>query len=395
MVVIRGRNRGRGARAGAAAHRAPSAGGTPPAPAPAGRWLFTGGDGRLTAYATSAAGPVRWTETAHGTFDGPYTTEAPGWAGPLSLASSREGYVYFAGLRVPEDGGLPSVVVSTQYQTGRPLADWYDLGVPRPSGEEGAVADAVAAGPVVVVNQVSGSVHVLVSLPRTGILRRSRTGEGRWGRWKRVTDRPYAGEFTAAMPTGGPLEVLAVGHEGSVDRWAGAGGGGFELRDRFGTPVVDGTPTALETGRKRATYIWRHPGDDSLVAWRAGDGGSGRLLPLGGAGGRGRPGVTRAPVGGHDCTVLAQTGAHGAVEVAAHVTGNEEYGTWWAPVGDPGTPLVAPQPGVDGAGRVVVAALDGTGALVLTRQDLTQDGLAFGPWNREGTHAPSAAGRHG
>ncbi|MFE0776196.1 hypothetical protein [Streptomyces sp. NPDC058861] len=390
--MIRGRNRGGAPRAGTAADRAPATGGAPSAPA--GRWLFTGGDGRLTAYATSAAGPVRWTEAADGTFDGPHVSETPGWVGPLSLASSREGYVYFAGLCAPGDGGLPGVVVSTQYQTGRPLADWYDLGAPGLSPEEGGVvADTVVSGPVVVVNQVSGSVHVLVSLLRTGILRRSRTGEGRWGRWKRVTDHAYAGEFTAAMPTGGPLEVVAVGHQGSVDRWAGAGGGRFELRDRFGMAVVDGTRTALETGRKRVTYVWRHPGDDSVVAWRAQGGEPGPVLPLGGAGGRGRPGVTRAPIGGYDCTVLAQTGAHGTVEVSAYVTENEGYGTWWAPVGDPTTPLVAPQPGVDGAGRVVVAAFDGTGALMLTRQDLAQDGLAFGPWNREGTHAPSAAGR--
>ncbi|MFC7924441.1 hypothetical protein [Streptomyces cinereoruber] len=393
MVVIRGRNRGRGTRAGAAADRAPATGGIPPVTAPASRWLFTGGDGRLTAYATSAAGPVRWTETANGTFDGPYVIETPGWAGPLSLASSREGYVYFAGLCVPEDGGLPGVVVSTQYQTGRPLADWYDLGVPVPAGEEDAASDTIVAGPVVVVNQGSGSVHVLVSLLRTGILRRSRTGEGRWGRWKRVTDRAYTGEFAAAMPTGGPLEVLAVGHEGAVDRWAGAGGGRFELRDRFGMAVADSTGTVLETGRKRVTYVWRHPGDDSVVAWRAQGGEPGRMLPLGGAGGRGRPGVTRAPIGGYDCTVLAQAGAHGTVEVSAYVTENEDYGIWWAPVGDPATPLFSPQPGVDGAGRVVVAALDGTGALVLTRQNPAQDGLAFGPWNREGTHARSASGR--
>ncbi|MFF0434551.1 hypothetical protein ACFYU9_20245 [Streptomyces sp. NPDC004327] len=358
---------------------------------PAGRWLFTGGDGRLTAYAATATGLLRWTETAHGAFEGPRPIEVPGWAGGLSLARSSQGYVCFAGLRRAPQGDALHVIVSTQYQTGRPLIDWSDLGVPVGAG--GGGDDPVVAGPLVVVNQNSGSVHVLVSLRHGGIVRRSRTPEGRWGQWKNVTDRPYAGEFTAAMAAGGPLEVLAVSADGSVDRWAGAGGGRFELRDRFGIAVADGTLTVLETGKKRSTYLWRYPGDDSLVAWRAATGTaqSAGVMALGGPGGRGRPGAVRTVIGEYDCTVLAQCGAHGGIEVTAYVTENEGYGTWWAPIGDPAVAATAPQPGVDGAGRLVVAALDRTGALLLSRQDLTQDGLVFGPWERMGDHAPSVA----
>ncbi|MFF0749580.1 hypothetical protein [Streptomyces sp. NPDC004267] len=358
---------------------------------PAGRWLFTGGDGRLTAYAATATGLLRWTETAHGAFEGPLPIEVPGWAGGLSLARSSQGYVCFAGLRRAPQGDALHVIVSTQYQTGRPLIDWSDLGVPVGAG--GGGDDPVVAGPLVVVNQNSGSVHVLVSLRHGGIVRRSRTPEGRWGQWKNVTDRPYAGEFTAAMAAGGPLEVLAVSADGSVDRWAGAGGGRFELRDRFGIAVADGTLTVLETGKKRSTYLWRYPGDDSLVAWRAATGTaqSAGVMALGGPGGRGRPGAVRTVIGEYDCTVLAQCGAHGGIEVTAYVTENEGYGTWWAPIGDPAVAATAPQPGVDRARRLVVAALDRTGALLLSRQDLTQDGLVFGPWERMGDHAPSVA----
>ncbi|MET9952060.1 hypothetical protein ABZ135_11000 [Streptomyces sp. NPDC006339] len=392
--MIRGRNRGRNADLGSPTWGHTAVRDEEPARAPSSRWLFTGGDGRMTAYATSAAGVVRWTETAPGTFDGPTTVAVEGWDGRLSLAASAEGYVYFAGLRRSAESGARHVVVSTQYQTGRPLIDWHDLGRPAAAGAE--ADDEVVSGPVVVVNQVSGSVHVLVSLRHGGVLRRSRTGDGRWGRWKTVTPQTYPGQLTAAMPTGGPLEVLAVDAAGTVDRWVGAGGGRFELRDRFGMALADGTQTALETARKRTTYLWRYPGDGSLLAWRARSAkDAGGVLPLGGAGGVGRPGVGRATIGGYDCTVLAQTGAHGGAEVTAYVTENEGYGTWWAPLGDPGTPVHAPQPGVDGAGNLVVAALDGTGALLLARQDPGQDGLAFGPWTREGSHAPSAGAGQG
>jgi hypothetical protein len=377
--------------------------------APSGRRLFTGVDGRLTAYAGSAAGPVRWTESPRGGFEGPTVFEVPGWVGPSGIAVGSEGYVYVAGLRHAPEGGTPHVILSTQYQTGRPLGDWRDLGAPTTTagpaadataGPPAGAGDAIVAGPVVVVNQVSGSVHVLVSLRYGGIVRRSRTGEGRWGRWKNVTDQPYTGEFTAQMPTGGALQVLAVNAAGALDRWVLVKGGGAELRDRFAMAVTDGTGTALETGRKRATYIWRYPGDDSLVAWRAqGKDTPGGVMALGGAGGRGRPGVGRGVIGGYDCTVLAQVGAHGGIEVTAYVTENEGYGTWWAPLADTGRGGGAgdaprdPQVGTDGQGRLVVAAFDRAGGLLLARQDRTQDGLAFGPWHRESGHARSAAAR--
>ncbi|MFB9512583.1 hypothetical protein [Streptomyces purpureus] len=378
--MIRGRNRGRGADFGAATHQDAATDGL--LQVPSGRWLFTGSDGLVTAYASGPEGLIRWTETPSGAFTGPESIEVPRWVGPLTLSRSGEGYVHFAGLRWPVGGGPAHVVVSAQFQSGRGLMDWYDLGVPAAPGVEGE--DTVVFGPVVVVNPVTGGVHVLVSLRAGGIVRRVRSGEGRWGRWKSVTTDPYTGEFAAAMPAGGSLEVLAVGRAG-VDRWVGASGGRFELRDRFTTPIADGTQTAVETGPKRTTYFWRYPGDDSLVAWRAQSRTSqGGLMALGGAGGGGRPGAARTTIGGYDCTVLAQRGGHGGVEVSAYVTENEGYGAWWASLGETGPGSSAPQVAVDGAGRIVVAVLDKAGDLLVARQDLTQDGLAFGGWTRHG-----------
>ncbi|MCX4547469.1 hypothetical protein OG204_29610 [Streptomyces sp. NBC_01387] len=372
---------GGGRRRGAGADAAPAPHG-PARSVPAGSWLFKGHDGRLTAYAPARDGLHRWTEppSGQGPWPGPDLIGTPGWCGRVDMAQTSEGYVHFAALR-QLGTGAPEVAFATQFQTGRGVTDWRSLGVP--TAPDGPAGDPLVAGPVIVANQVSGTVHVIVSLRTGGILRRSRNAAGAWGGWKTVSPDPYTGDLTAVMPRGGKLEILGVGPD-RVDRWVGVEKGRFELWDRIGTPVAGATPTALETGPKRATYFWRYPGDSSLVAWRpqgrgAQDNG---LLTAGGAGGSGRPGVARARVGDFDCTVLAQTGAHGGIEVTAYVTENEGYGTWWAPLG--GEEAHAPQVAVDGAGRIVVAALDGQGRILLARQDSGGQGLAFGPWSRVG-----------
>jgi hypothetical protein len=355
-------------------------GATGPVTPARGRWLFTGRDGRMTAYATAPDGLVRWTESLRrgGSWTGPEPIEVPGWSDHVAMARNREGYVHFAALQGSPDGGNPDrVAVATQFQTGLALSDWHDLGLPAARG--GAPGDTLVHGPLIVVNPAIGSVHVLVSMRHGGVYRRSRNPEGNWGGWKTVTDRAYASVPGVVMTEGGPLEILTGGPDGA-DYWVGTSNGRFEFTDRIGTPIVAGTITAFETGPKRATYFWRYPGDDSLVAWRRQHGTTAGLMSLGGAGGSGAPSVTRAVVGGYDCTVLAQTGVDGAVEVAAYVTENEGYGMWWARIEGPSGE--SPQVAVDGAGRIVAAALDKTGALLVARQDTQQEGLAFGPWGR-------------
>ncbi|MER7468189.1 hypothetical protein [Streptomyces sp. NPDC097981] len=347
---------------------------------PAGNWLFKGNDGRLTAYACTPNGLLRWTEAAapRTGWTGPDAFEVPGWMGTVSMAQSREGYVHFVALRAAQDGsGQPEVIVSTQFQPGRGMIDWHSLGTPRLRG--GPEGDRLAGPPRIAVNQRSGSTHVLVSLRRGGILRRSRNAEGAWGGWKQVSPEPYESGVTPLMPAGGQLEMLVLGPAGA-DRWAGIGQGRFGLAHRIPTPVVPGTPAVCETGPRRVTYFWRYPGDGSLVAWRAGQQGSqGGLMGLGGAGGRGAPGVVRADLGGYDCTVLAQTGAEGDIELTAYVTENESYGTWWVSLGGHGA--YAPQVAVDTSGRIVVTAFDADGSLICTRQDTSRQGLEFGPWD--------------
>lgn len=378
--MVRGKSGSRGATSVRTAQDAPRGGpGSRRSSPPAGNWLFQGGDGRLTAYACTPHGLVRWTEAAapRTGWTGPDTFEVEGWTGTAAMARSREGYVHLVALRAAQDGsGRPEIIVSTQFQPGRPMTDWHSLGSPGLRG--GPTDDRLAGPPRIAVNQRSGSTHVLVSMRHGGVLRRSRNAEGAWGGWKQVAPEPYGGDVAPLMSSGGPLELLALGPAGA-DRWVGVGQGRFQLADRIPTPVVPGTPVLCETGPRRVTYFWRYPGDGSLVAWRAGQQGApGGLMGLGGAGGKGAPGVVRSVIGGYDCTVLAQTGAEGDIELTAYVTENEGYGTWWASLGGHGAH--APQVAVDAAGRIVVAALDADGALICTRQDTTQQGLVFGPW---------------
>ncbi|MFF3650606.1 hypothetical protein ACFYXV_18455 [Streptomyces sp. NPDC002181] len=390
--MVRGKSGGRGATSVRATQDAPPGGpGSRPFSPPAGNWLFKGGDGRLTAYACTPHGLLRWTEAAapRTGWTGPETFEVEGWTGTAAMAQSREGYVHFVAVRTGEAGpggpggsdgpggsGRPEIIVATQFQPGRPLTDWHSLGTPALRG--GPDGDRLTGPPRIAVNQRSGSTHVLVSLRRGGVLRRSRNAEGAWGGWKQVAPEPYEGDVAPLMSAGGPLELLALGPAGA-DRWVGVGQGRFQLADRIPTPVLPGTAVLCETGPRRVTYFWRYPGDGSLVAWRAGhQGAPGGLMGLGGAGGRGAPGVVRSVIGGYDCTVLAQTGAEGDVELTAYVTENEGYGAWWASLGGHGAH--APQVAVDAAGRIVVAAFDARGALICTRQDTTQQGLVFGSW---------------
>ncbi|MEV0985665.1 hypothetical protein [Streptomyces sp. NPDC049949] len=378
--MVRGKSGIRGASSFRAAQDAPPGGqGSRRSSPPAGNWLFKGGDGRLTAYACTPHGLMRWTEAAapRTGWTGPDTFGVEGWSGPAAMAQSSEGYVHFVALRAAQDGsGRPEIIVSTQFQPGRPMTEWHSLGTPGLRG--GPADDRLAGPPRIAVNQRSGSTHVLVSMRHGGVLRRSRNAEGAWGGWKQVAPEPYGSGVTPLMPAGGQLEMLVLGPAGA-DRWSGIGQGRFALADRIPTPVVPGSPAVCETGPRRVTYFWRYPGDGSLVAWRAArQGVQGGLMGLGGAGGRGAPGVVRAVVGGYDCTVLAQSGAEGDIELTAYVTENEGYGTWWASLGGHGA--YAPQVAVDAAGRIVVAAFDADGALICTRQDTTQQGLVFGPW---------------
>ncbi|MFI9628420.1 hypothetical protein [Streptomyces sp. NPDC052042] len=374
---------GPGADTGGAARHA-----FPVTPVPHGRWLFTRPDGLMTAYAVAPHGLVRWTERtgAGETWTGPEWIEVPRWTGHPGMARTREGYVHIAARRSSAaDPARQEIVVATQFQTGRALTPWHNLGAPGSAPDAGR---SLAFGPLTEVNPATGSVHVLVATRTGEIYRRSRNPQGNWGGWKSVMNDPEAGEPVTVLAEGGALEVLVRGTS-AADRWVGRPQGHLERVDRVPATLVPGSATAYETGPERATFFWRRPGDGSVVAWRPPSTGGEGPAELGGAGGRGAPAVTRVVMEGHDCTVLAQCAVNGGVEVAAYVTEHEEYGLWWAPTGGPDAQSV--QIVLDGAGRVAVAALDTRGALHITRQKTAREGLALGRWRRVGRPARGGA----
>ena len=383
-------SRGRGPGAGKPrtdAHRAagPVA---PVTPVPYGRWLFTRPDGLMTAYAQGRRGLVRWTERAGRgeTWTGPEAVEVPRWAGHPGLAHTHEGYLHIAARRASAaDPARLEIVLATQFQTGRPLTPWHNLGAP------GHVPDkdrSLAFGPLTEADPTTGAVHVLIGTRSGEVFRRSRGPGGSWEGWKSVMDRPCPGTPVAAMTEGGPLELLVPDATGPA-HWAGPAPGPLEHTGRVTAPVAPGSATAYGTGPGRATFFWRHPGDGSVTAWRPRGTGDAGPVGLGGGGGRGTPAVTRTRFEGHDCTVLVQRAANGGVEAAAHVTEHEGYGLWWEPMGGPDA--VSLQAVVDGEGRVAVAALDGHGALHVARQDPARDGLVFRRWHQVSGPVPTGS----
>ncbi|WP_411104022.1 hypothetical protein [Streptomyces sp. cmx-4-9] len=346
-------------------------------------WLFLGRDGRLTAYAGCAGGVVRWTESAPGSdrWHGPELFPVEGWGGRFALAQDGDGFVWFAGARRREGAsGGHEFVVAAQYQTGRPLGEWRTVGNPFPA-QEGEAAEPV--GPVVLPDG-AGSLHVVVSRFGTGVCGRTRRDDGTWEDWTDYRGQWVRGPVVPLVTSRGRAEFLAPFRGGATYWSQDRPGSPFRWLGRMEAEAVEGSYTCLRTGPDTGTYFWRHPADGSVVAYRpAAPAGPGpHLMPLGGAGGSGPVDAVRTGINGTDCTVLLQRGAEGYPEIAAYPTHGEQYGAWWAPVGDrcAGLPALA----LDAYGSVAIAMVDTDGRLRVCRQDLTEPGLTFGAWRTVG-----------
>ncbi|MFC9820211.1 hypothetical protein ACFWG6_01620 [Streptomyces erythrochromogenes] len=343
-------------------------------------WLRLGRDGRLTAYASCAEGLVRWTESAPGSdvWHGPDLFPVEGWGGRFTLTQDAGGFVWFAGTRYRE--GAPNgreLVVAAQYQTGRPLGDWRSVGNPFPEKEE---EPRPAQGDPIVLPDGAGALHVLATRFGIGARGRTRRPDGIWGKWQDYQGKWVRGAVVPLVTTLGRAEFL-VPFRGGASYWGQSGpGADFKWFGRMQADAVEGTHSSFETGSGTGTYFWRHPADGGVIAYRpqARAGAASLFMPLGGAGGVGPVGITRARINGYDCTVLLQRGAEGYPEIAAYPTEGEQYGAWWAPVGDrcAGLPAIAR----DARGAVTIAMIDTGGGLRIARQDLSDAGLVFGPW---------------
>ena len=214
-----------------------------------GRWLLRGKDGRLTAYARSEDGLLRWTETRPGGPDwtGPDLFEAPHLT-HLTLAQGADGYVHFIALRtVPKDAAgarRSDVMHAVQYQSGRPLMDWRSLGNPHTKMRRARPAPRRA--PTAAVD-AAGTVHVFVRDAVNSVRLRREGKGGKWEGWKDFKVREVLDGITAVATSTGRVEVFGPA-ENKTLHWAQEKQGGeFQRTDDIPLPPAPGSGTALET----------------------------------------------------------------------------------------------------------------------------------------------------
>ncbi|MDA4889861.1 hypothetical protein PFZ55_23530 [Streptomyces sp. MS2A] len=336
-----------------------------------GRWLVLGKDGRLTAYARTDDGLLRWTETRPG---------GPAWAGPdffpvphlthLSVTQGADTYVHFLGRReIRGQGGPPGtdLVHAIQYQSGRPVTEWRSLGNPHTDPEKAARLGAPAAAV-----SASGRVYVLVRNAGGGVMLRRETPGGKWERWSDLKGSGVHDGLAAVAHASGRVELLAGGERNAM--WWRQHEPDGELQRELNIPVrmTPGTASVLQTGPDRATYYWTDPETGGIVAHRPG----GWLIPLGGAPAAEPFAAMRAVLDGYDCTVLAHRDVGGEVLLATFGTENEQSGVWWSQTGEHSE--TAPALAHDALGRVVLAVLGRDGSLRVARQT-GEPGLSMAP----------------
>ncbi|MEU4352736.1 hypothetical protein [Streptomyces sp. NPDC023838] len=346
-------------------------------------WLLRGKDGRLTAYAPGAGGVLRWTETHPGgpEWTGPeLVVPAPGLGPRLTVAQGGDGYVHFLALqRNATPAGEPhyDVVHAVQYQSGRPVKDWYPLGTPYRDQTRAAKVGHPAA-----VVDSADNLNVFIRNAGTGLCARVQQTSGKWSNWLDLDGSGSYGAVCAGAAEDGRVDVVMPAKRG-VMRWTRAAGSDkYERVSDLELQVADGSVSALHTGEGRTTFFWRETEEGEVHAFRADgaddvDDADVPSVPLGGAA-SGPVAVLRTPVDGHDCTLLAQRGPDGRPALAAYPTEAESAGAVWASTGEvcAGVPALA----TDAAGRVVLAAFGTDGRLRITRQKTTEPGLALEPW---------------
>ncbi|MEV8017187.1 hypothetical protein AB0O76_12725 [Streptomyces sp. NPDC086554] len=341
-----------------------------------GRWLLRGKDDRLTAYARTDGGLLRWTETRPG---GPALTGPDFFGAPdithLTLAQGADGYVHFIGLRrrPKPDGADPEVDVvhAIQYQSGRPLMDWRSLGNPHTK----LVERAPHLGAPTAAVDAAGTVHVFVRDAVNSVRLRREGKGGQWEGWKDFKVRQVLDGIVAVATSTGRVEVFGPAADKTLHWAQEKQGGEFVRGDDIPLAPAPGSGTALETAEDGLTYYASDARTTAVQAHRP----DAPAIPLDGTPGPGPTAALRATIDGHDCTILAHRTRTGRPALAAFPTEREEAGLWWSETGEPclGSPALA----LDTHGRVVLAAIGVDGALHIARQK-AEPGLALDAWTR-------------
>ncbi|MFE7135423.1 hypothetical protein ACFVIM_31645 [Streptomyces sp. NPDC057638] len=342
-------------------------------------WLVRGKDGRLTAYTPARGAVLRWTEDHRGGphWSGPDSFPAPDVDPYLAIAQGPDGYVHLVALRrrpLPDGRTGTDVVFALQYQSGLGFRDWSVVGNPYPNdprhaalmGQPGAVVDA------------DNSLHVFVRNVGGGVCGRSSVPNGKWNKWADYKGSAGAGAVTGTIDARG-LMAFALPTADAVMHWGQETKGvKFHRREDLADKAEADSVSGLATADDRITWYWHSAADRTVRAWRPG---MDAPAVLGTGTGTGPIALLRAPVDGHDCTILAhRDAATGRPALAAYPTEDESRGVTWTLTGEPcvGVPALA----LDGRGRVVLAAFGADGSLRVCRQKDDEPGLALGPWGR-------------
>ncbi|MFD5875068.1 hypothetical protein [Streptomyces sp. NPDC060322] len=337
--------------------------------------MLLGKDGRLTLYARTDGGLLRWTQRSPGgdRWDGPDFVPIADLT-DLTIVQGADSYVHFLGRRERHGSDGPGVdfVHAVQYQTGRPVTEWRSLGNFHRDQETGR-----KAGPPAGAVDAQGAVFVFVRNAGRGLQMRREGEGGKWGAWQDLKGSGLAAELVPSVTSSGLVEVFAPS-DGGAQQWRQDDPGGplRIIRTPLHFYALPGSTTALETAPGRLTYYWTDANATGVVSFRAGA----WPVPVGGYPGDGALVAVRTPLDGYDCTVLAQRGAGGTLLIGVCGTEGEQNGVWWSDtteecVGDPALAL-------DGHGRVVVAVRGRDGGVAVTRQE-SGPGLTLSPhWHR-------------
>ncbi|MEU8674733.1 hypothetical protein [Streptomyces sp. NPDC048560] len=333
-----------------------------------------GRDGRLTLYARTDGGLLRWTQRSPGgdRWDGPDFVPVADLT-DLTIVQGADAYVHFLGRRERRGSDGPSVdfVHAVQYQTGRPVSAWRSLGNFYRNREMG-----LKVGPAAGAVDARGTVFVFARNAGRGLQVRCEGKSGEWGAWQDVKGSGLAAEIVASVTSGGLVEVFAPSDRGAQQWRQGDPGGPLLIAPPLPFHALAGSVTALETAPDRLTYYWTDVNRAGVVSYRAGA----WPVPVGGQPGDGAVVALRTPLDGYDCTVLAQRGAAGTLLIGVCGTEGEQGGVWWSDTTEEctGDPALA----LDGQGRVVVAVRGRDGAMSVARQE-PGPGLTLSPhWHR-------------
>ncbi|WP_329041434.1 hypothetical protein OHT61_25570 [Streptomyces sp. NBC_00178] len=342
---------------------------------PRGRWMPLGKDGRLTLYARTDGGLLRWTQRSPGgdRWDGPDFVPVADLT-DLTVVQGSDAYVHFLGRRERQAADGPGVdyVHAVQFQTGRPVTAWRSLGNFHRDRETGRQA-GVPAGAV----DGQGTVYVFARNAGRGLQMRREAKGGKWGAWQDLKGAGLGAGIVPTVTSDGLVEVFVPGDQGAQQwRQDDPDGPLHSVRTPLQFYAREGSVAALETAPGRLTYYWTDANTAGVVSYRAG----GWPVPVGGYPGDGALVALRTPLDGYDCTVLAQRGAGGTLLLGVCTTEGEQGGVWWSDttqecVGDPALAL-------DGHGRVVVA-VSGKGGVVSVARQEPGPGLTLAPhWHQ-------------